>query len=302
MNHEEGNQAMTGTPTRGGALHSAVPRHLSPTTAPPSEPDEADDGSGPPSPPSPPPRGGTGQTGRAERALGAALPAVLAGGVFAVAFAHVHDVARWARQPDWAAWLIAVSVELMAVASVIEIRHRHRAHAGVGWPVLTLLAGIGMSGAANLAAAGPGALTGDPGAWTRVMALWPVAAFALVAGLKATRPTRATPAAGTDRASPVPTGHTRAGGTADRPDRSRPPGGAPPPLPADLVAAGREVAADLARRGRPVTRTALARGVRARGQRCSTDRAALLLAAVRPADAAVPPPPRPGRDAGRDHR
>ncbi|WP_157905453.1 hypothetical protein [Parafrankia colletiae] len=240
-----------------------------------------------------------GRGGRAEQVLGAALPVALGVGVFCVAFVHVHDVAAWAGQPDWAAWLIAVSVELMALASIVEIRHRRRAGAPIRWPVITLVAGVGMSGAANLTAAGPDALTGPAGGWVPTMALWPVAAFGLVAGLKATRPTwpapamSTTPPVGPDR-PPVdrtPTDPHRTDRTdrteetgprcADRAEGGGETGPRPPGVPAELLAAGRAVAVDLARHGRPVTRTALARGVRQRGHRCSTDRAALLLAAVR---------------------
>ncbi len=213
----------------------------------------------------------------AETVLGATLPVVMAAGVFLVAFVHIHDVARWAGQPDWASWLIAASVELMALASVIEIRHRHRTGSPVRWPVTTLLAGVAMSGAGNLTAAGSHTLTGPPGFWVPVMALWPVVAFGLVAGLKATRPTSAPPV-GT-----IPRSET----TDDRSDRSDRPGpltedsSMPTGLPADLLSVGREVAAELARERRPLTRAALARGVRQHGHRCSTDRATLLLAALR---------------------
>ncbi|TCJ34165.1 DUF2637 domain-containing protein [Parafrankia sp. BMG5.11] len=229
----------------------------------------------------------SGRQGRAERVLGAALPVVLAVGVFCVAFVHVHDVAAWAGQPDWAAWLIAVSVELMALASIIEIRHRHRSGARVRWPVTTLVAGVGMSGAANLTAAGPDALTGAPGVWVPTMALWPVAAFGLVAGLKATRPDHPAPTPATainPTRGPAPPVGDRAAGDGPQADRTAYVDATGPPpaaLPADLLAAGRAVAVELTRQGRPVTRTALARGVRQRGHRCSTDRAAVLLAAVR---------------------
>jgi len=130
----------------------------------------------------------------------------LGAGVFAVAFAHVHDVAHWAHQPDWAAWLIASTGELMAIASILEIRHRSRHVPATGrrWrtmfpPVLTLIAAIGISGAANLAAAT--GLAANPGPWVQIMAVWPVVAFALVAFTKATRPhapaANETPADGT---------------------------------------------------------------------------------------------------------
>ncbi|SQD97994.1 conserved membrane hypothetical protein [Parafrankia sp. Ea1.12] len=250
--------------------------------------DRARAGPGPTRPPG-------GEQGRIERTLAAALPVVLGVGVFCVAFVHVHDVAAWAGQPDWAAWLIAVSVELMALASIIEIRHRRRTGTPVRWPVGTLLAGVGMSGAANLTAAGPHALAAAPGAWVPAMALWPVAAFGLVAGLKATRQTRPAPATSTNPpTTTAPAGEDRTAADAGRADRSAGADStapAPDALPADLLDAGRAVAADLARRGRPVTRTALARGVRQRGHRCSTDRAALLLAAVRGAPIEPPRPP-----------
>jgi hypothetical protein len=200
--------------------------------------------------------------GRAERTLTTTLPVLLAVGVFAVSFAHVHDVAAWAGQPDWAAWLVASSVELMALASIVEIRHRRRLGAGTGWPVLTLAAGTGMSGAANLAAAGR-TLTGPAGIWTPAMAVWPVLAFALVAGLKATRPTH-------HRAPAHPTGRDRPAASGE--------------LPGDLAAAARHVATQLTATGHPVTKTALARGVRTAGYRISTDRARLLLDAVTAAD------------------
>jgi len=131
--------------------------------------------------------------GRFEPAVSTFLPVVLGAGVFAVAFAHVHDVAHWAHQPDWAAWLIASTGELMAIAAILEIRHRSRHVPATGrrWrlmfpPVLTLIAAIGISGAANLAAAT--GLAANPGPWMQIMAVWPVVAFALVAFTKATRP------------------------------------------------------------------------------------------------------------------
>ncbi|MEX5631204.1 hypothetical protein [Parafrankia sp. FMc2] len=130
--------------------------------------------------------------GKLERFLAAALPFALGAAVFVIAFVHIVELARWAGQPDWAALLIASTGECMAVAAILEVLARRRAGTGVKTPVLVLVAAVGFSGAVNLAAAlvdrdGAGRLTGEPGAWRPVMAVWPVIAFALVAALKATR-------------------------------------------------------------------------------------------------------------------
>jgi hypothetical protein len=183
--------------------------------------------------------------GRFEPAVSACLPVALGAGVFAVAFAHVHDVAHWAHQPDWAAWLIASTGELMAIASILEIRHRSRHVPATGrrWPtmvppVLTLIAAIGISGAANLAAAT--GLAANPGPWVQIMAVWPVVAFALVAFTKATRPhakpagkpTAEASADGTApaAATPIPSVTDTAGEPATR---------VPVPAPTDAIPAAR---------------------------------------------------------------
>ncbi|WP_239376078.1 hypothetical protein [Frankia sp. Cj5] len=137
--------------------------------------------------------------GRWEQAAGSILPIVLGAGVFAVAFVHVHDVAKWAGQPGWAAYLIAMTGEAMAIAALAAINSRRRTPgAKVGWPVFVLVSAVLFSGACNLAAvthrpgaddppdAGP--IVGEPGPWVGLMAVWPVVAFGLVAGLKATKP------------------------------------------------------------------------------------------------------------------
>ncbi|SBW21073.1 hypothetical protein FDG2_1888 [Candidatus Protofrankia californiensis] len=123
-----------------------------------------------------------------ERGAYTVLPAVLGAGVFAVAFVHVHDVARWAGQPEWASWLIACTGELMAIAAGAAILACRRSGASIGWPVFVLVAAILFSGACNLRAAGQGALDSPPGIWVQIMAVWPVIAFGLVAILKATKP------------------------------------------------------------------------------------------------------------------
>ncbi len=139
-------------------------------------------------------------SGRWEQAAGSVLPVVLGAGVFAVAFVHVHDVAVWAGQPGWAAYLIAMTGEAMAIAALAAIAARRRIPgASISWPAFVLVSAVLFSGACNLAAVthrpGPhhppdaGPIVGQPGPWVGLMAVWPVVAFGLVAGLKATKPT-----------------------------------------------------------------------------------------------------------------
>ncbi|WP_054565715.1 hypothetical protein [Frankia sp. R43] len=120
-----------------------------------------------------------------ERAASVALPLTLGAAVFAVAFDHVRATATWAGQGGWYALVIASTGEVMAVSAMIEIRARRRAGTKVKFPVFVLVSSIGWSGACNLRAAA--GLTGDPGAWRYIAALWVVAAFALVSGMKSTR-------------------------------------------------------------------------------------------------------------------
>ncbi|MGH3343684.1 MAG: DUF2637 domain-containing protein [Carbonactinosporaceae bacterium] len=129
---------------------------------------------------------------RLDTATGIAL--ALGGAAFAASFTHVRDVAAAHGQPGWISHAIAVSVELMAIGSGLEIRRR-RAHGHRHiWPVATLLLGVAMSLAANLETSGPGV-------WGKVMAAWPAIAFLAVAGLIETRPTTST---STGLASAVP--------------------------------------------------------------------------------------------------
>jgi len=149
--------------------------------------------------------------GRADRSLdrvATALPILLGAGVFAVSSWHVYALARWAGQPAWACLLIASTGELMAIAALLEIRYRQIHGGSKLWPIVVLLSAVAFSAACNLAAttiphpATPAPTTGHgtgathpaamaaghgPNGWTPVMALWPVVAFALVAGMKATR-------------------------------------------------------------------------------------------------------------------
>ncbi|MEV7925976.1 DUF2637 domain-containing protein [Kitasatospora sp. NPDC088779] len=100
---------------------------------------------------------------------------------FAVSFTHVVQTATEAGQTGWVAYAIAVSVELMALGSVSEIRRRKRHGQPARWPRGVLVLGVAMSLAANLAVA-------QPTTWGYVMAAWPSLAFLAAAGIIESRP------------------------------------------------------------------------------------------------------------------
>ncbi|MGH3329351.1 MAG: DUF2637 domain-containing protein [Streptomycetales bacterium] len=257
---------------------------------------------------------------RPDPATGIAL--ALGGAAFAASFTHVRDVAAAHGQPGWIAWAIAVSVELMAIGSGLEIRRRRARTHRYAWPLTTLLLGVAMSLAANLQTAGPGP-------WGKVMAAWPAIAFLAVAGLIETRPTTrpttspvpARPESvsltrdepGTvptrtqivpgivpetrtapPRPRPVPTVPTQATGTSNgqvrgddhapsRDESSDPFGPSPAP---ELVAFAQRLAADHHNtHGRPITRDVLRSRLRV-----SNQLAGQLLTALR-----TPPHPTPER-------
>jgi hypothetical protein len=120
-------------------------------------------------------------------------------------FAHIRDVAAAHGQGGWIAYAIAGSVDLMAVGSGLEIRRRRRLGHPARWPVFTLLLGVAMTLAANLA-------TAAPSWWGRVMAVWPAVALLAVVGLFETRVRRGRAATG-----PAAAGHLDSGTVADAP-------------------------------------------------------------------------------------
>ncbi|MFE6055374.1 DUF2637 domain-containing protein [Kitasatospora sp. NPDC056446] len=101
---------------------------------------------------------------------------VLGVAAFAVSFKHVVQTADRAGQTGWVAYAIAVSVELMALGAVSELRRRKRHGHPARWPRAVLVLGVSMSLAANLAVA-------QPTPWGYVMAAWPAVAFLAAAGI-----------------------------------------------------------------------------------------------------------------------
>src|SRR4051812_8674884 len=97
-------------------------------------------------------------TTRTERTEGVVQVVILltVGGVAAAAsFTHVHDVAAAHRQPGWLAWADAVVLELMSIATGLEIRRRTRTGRPTGFVVSVLVAAVVLSLAAQVVQAEP---------------------------------------------------------------------------------------------------------------------------------------------------
>ncbi|MFF2075445.1 DUF2637 domain-containing protein [Kitasatospora sp. NPDC058162] len=126
---------------------------------------------------------------------------VLGVAAFAVSFAHVVQTADRAGQTGWVAYAIAVSVELMALGAVSELRRRKRHGHSARWPRAVLVLGVAMSLAANLAVA-------QPTPWGYVMAAWPAVAFLAAAGIIESRSTDPQPPAAPSEPQDNPAGET----------------------------------------------------------------------------------------------
>ncbi|MCX9189930.1 hypothetical protein C3Y87_00530 [Carbonactinospora thermoautotrophica] len=113
----------------------------------------------------------------------------LAGIAGAGSFTHIKTTAAEHGQSGWMAWAVAICIDLMAVMAGREIRRDKklgrtpRNRLGVSWPLVVLVASIGLSLAANLEQAGPGP-------WGKVVAAVPAGAFLIAVSLIERRGTR----------------------------------------------------------------------------------------------------------------
>jgi len=73
----------------------------------------------------------------------------------AASFTHVHNVAAAHGQPGWLAWADAVVLELMSIATGLEIRRRARAGRRAGFVGVVLVAAVLLSLAAQVVEAEP---------------------------------------------------------------------------------------------------------------------------------------------------
>ncbi|HZN76517.1 MAG TPA: DUF2637 domain-containing protein [Micromonosporaceae bacterium] len=68
----------------------------------------------------------------------------------AASFTHVHDVAAAHGQPGWLAWADAIVLELMSIATGLEIRRRARAGRPAGFVLAVLVTSVALSLAAQV--------------------------------------------------------------------------------------------------------------------------------------------------------
>jgi hypothetical protein len=90
----------------------------------------------------------TGTVTRGERVEGVAQVVILLaiGSMAAAAsFTHVHNVAAAHGQPGWLAWADAVVLELMSIATGLEIRRRHRTGRTAGFVMWVLVGAVVLS-------------------------------------------------------------------------------------------------------------------------------------------------------------
>jgi len=89
-------------------------------------------------------------TGRAEGLVQVLILVTIGAVAAAASFTHVHNVAAAHGQPGWLAWADAVVLELMSIATGLEIRRRARAGRPSGFVVAVLVAAVALSLAAQV--------------------------------------------------------------------------------------------------------------------------------------------------------
>lgn len=88
--------------------------------------------------------------GRVEGAVQVVILLTIGGVAAAASFTHVHNVAAAHGQPGWLAWADAIVLELMSIATGLEIRRRHRAGQPAGFVLGVLVAAVALSLAAQV--------------------------------------------------------------------------------------------------------------------------------------------------------
>ncbi|WP_433090339.1 DUF2637 domain-containing protein [Dactylosporangium sp. CA-052675] len=172
----------------------------------------------------------------------------------AASFTHVHNVAAAHGQPGWLAWADAVVLELMSIASGLELRRRKRNGSSTRFPATVLGCAVVLSLAAQVVEAEP-----SPIGW--IAAAVPALGFLVMVK--------------------VALGYAGSAPTVDRSTRARTVRVATVDRPATsvqrMLVEARRVQTQLAAAKVPLTRGALAEALRAEGHTVSNARASELL-------------------------
>ncbi|WP_435819538.1 DUF2637 domain-containing protein [Micromonospora tulbaghiae] len=240
----------------------------------------------------------------------------IGGAAGAASFTHVHNVAAAHGQPGWLAWADAIVLELMSIASGLELRRRKRAYTSTVFPATVLACAVTLSLAAQVVEAEPSVI-----GW--VAAAVPALGFLVMVKIALGRTSTATSAnrgtvgdrrprsdrAGRTAADSGPDEATRSTVTAgERPSRTvspqrarrrhggrdrqrrvdRGPSAQPSGDVAELLPAARTVRDRLAADGQALTRAALAEALRAAGHTVSNTRLSELLKTLKTESSAPP--------------
>jgi hypothetical protein len=204
-------------------------------------------------------------------------------------FQHVHDVAAAHGQRGWLAWADAIVLELMSIASGLELRRRKRSHSPTVLPAAVLASAVVLSLGAQVVEAEPSVL-----GW--IAAAIPALGFLVMVKMALQTDVLADSASsGQARPSMQVTGQTvlqhpqedrlphpgqeLSSRRASRQPNSRPSSGT---LSADaaissLLPTARSASERLDRQGCDLSRRALAKALRAEGHQVSNARAMHLL-------------------------
>ena len=252
---------------------------------------------------------------RAEGIVQIIIMLAIGGAAGAASFTHVHNVAAAHGQGGWLAWADAVVLELMSIASGLEMRRRKRLYKPVRFPAAVLGCAVALSISAQVVEAELSII-----GW--ISAALPALGFLVMVKIALGRTASSQPGRessgppGPDTSRSDQVGQTRGTVLAvdddqlDSPNSASPrPGGVPPakdigtggngrrPLsehPVDpteiadvahLLPAATAAHGMLARQGRPLTHKALTQRLRADGQPISNARAAILMKILKSSNA-----------------
>jgi uncharacterized protein DUF2637 len=107
------------------------------------------------------PKSRTVRDNRAEGFVQVLIMLAIGAAAGAASFTHVHNVAASHGQPGWLAWADAIVLELMSIASGLELRRRRRAAAPTTFPAIVLGCAVTLSLTAQVVEAEP-----SPIGWT----------------------------------------------------------------------------------------------------------------------------------------